>query len=64
MCDRKFKFRSHHIRFTDIDVSKNQSAANAMVSKSAQRGVPQTEINGRMVIGFDKIKIDTLLDIK
>ena len=64
-CTRvKEYLRSHHIRFTDIDVSKNQSAADAMVSKSGQRGVPQTEINGRMVIGFDKIKIDTLLDIK
>lgn len=64
-CTRvKEYLRSQNIRFTDIDVSKNQSAADAMVAKSGQRGVPQTEINGRMVIGFDKIKIDSLLDIK
>lgn len=64
-CTRvKEYLRSQNIRFTVIDVSKNQSAADAMVAKSGQRGVPQTEINGRMVIGFDKNKIDTLLDIK
>ncbi|RLD25773.1 MAG: hypothetical protein DRI54_04185 [Bacteroidetes bacterium] len=64
-CTRvKEYLRSQNIRFTDIDVSKNQSAADAMVAKSGQRGVPQTDINGRMVIGFDKNKIDTLLDIK
>jgi len=64
-CTRvKDYLRSQNIRFTDVDVSKNQSAANAMVSKSGQRGVPQTEINGRMVIGFDKNKIDLLLNLK
>jgi len=64
-CTRvKEYLRSQNIRFTDIDVSKNQSAADAMVAKSGQRGVPQTEINGRMIIGFDQNKIDTLLDIK
>ncbi len=64
-CTRvKEYLRSQNIRFTDIDVSKNQSAADEMVAKSGQRGVPQTEINGRMVIGFDQNKIDTLLDIK
>ena len=64
-CTRvKEYLRSQNIRFTDIDVSKNQAAADAMVAKSGQRGVPQTEINSRMVIGFDQNKIDTLLDIK
>ncbi len=52
------------IAFRDIDVSKNQSAAQAMVKKSGQQGVPQTNINGQVVVGFDKAKIDRLLDLK
>lgn len=55
--------RSQNIRFTDVDVSKDERQAEAMIAKSGQRGVPQTEINGRMVIGFDKQKIDKLLDL-
>jgi len=64
-CTRvKEYLRSQNIRFTDVDVSRDQAAADRMVAKSGQRGVPQTEINGRMVVGFDKNKIDLLLDIK
>ncbi|MCF8380487.1 MAG: hypothetical protein K9H49_12980 [Bacteroidales bacterium] len=59
----KSYFRENKIKFTDIDVSVNQAAAQAMVKKSGQQGVPQTEINGQMVVGFDKKKINTLLGI-
>jgi len=63
-CTRvKEYLRSQNIRFTDIDVSKDQAAADRMVAKSGQRGVPQTEINGRMIVGFDKNKIDSLLEL-
>ena len=55
--------RENKIRFTDIDVSVNQAAAQAMVRKSGKQGVPQTEINGQMIVGFDKQKINTLLGI-
>jgi len=46
------------IEYEDIDVSEDQEAANAMVEKSGQMGVPQIEINGRMIVGFDKESID------
>jgi hypothetical protein len=35
-----------------------------MVRRSGQHGVPQTVIDGEMIIGFDKNKIDRLLEIK
>ena len=35
-----------------------------MVKKSGQQGVPQTDINGQIIVGFDKAKINQLLDIK
>ncbi len=56
--------RSHHIPFRDIDVSRDQHAAEDLVRKTGQQGVPQTEINGQWVIGFDQKKIDQLLDIE
>ncbi|MCK9450112.1 MAG: hypothetical protein M0Q90_00275 [Bacteroidales bacterium] len=60
----KAYFKTHNIRFTDIDVSKNQQAAAQMVRKSGQQGVPQTDINGQIIVGFDKAKINSLLGIQ
>lgn len=56
--------RQHQISFRDIDVSRDMQAAEAMVRRSGQRGVPQTDINGQMVVGFDKTRINNLLGIK
>jgi glutaredoxin-like YruB-family protein len=51
------------IKYTDIDVSKDQKAADAMVRKSGQQGVPQTDIGGQVIVGFDKNRINSLLGI-
>ncbi len=56
--------RKHGVRYTEVNVASDQSAAQAMVSKSGQQGVPQTEINGEMVIGFDQSKLNRLLELK
>ncbi|MCX7747877.1 MAG: glutathione S-transferase N-terminal domain-containing protein [Clostridia bacterium] len=53
---------SKQIRFEDVDVSANRDAATEMVNKSGQRGVPVIDINGNIIVGFDKDRIDTLLD--
>ncbi|MDA3779874.1 MAG: glutaredoxin domain-containing protein [Bacteroidales bacterium] len=56
--------KQYKINFRDIDISKNQKMAQELVRKSGQQGVPQTEINGRIIVGFDKSKIDKTLNIK
>jgi len=53
----------HRVKFSEIDVSTNQKAAEEMVRKSGQQGVPQTDINGKMVIGFDRNRLDQLLSV-
>jgi glutaredoxin-like YruB-family protein len=52
------------IEFEEIDVSKNEAAAMEMIQKSGQMGVPVIEIDGQIVVGFDKEKIDELLKLK
>jgi glutaredoxin-like YruB-family protein len=52
------------IAFEDIDVSKDEEAVNEMVQKSGQMGVPVIEIDGKIVVGFDREKICQLLNIK
>ncbi len=54
----------NRIRFKDIDVSRDMKAAGDMVRKTGQQGVPQMWINNYPVVGFDKTKIDRLLNIK
>ncbi len=59
----KSYLRSKNVRFQDVDVSRNASAARDMVRKTGQQGVPQTWINNQPVVGFDKAKIDRMLGI-
>jgi glutaredoxin-like YruB-family protein len=59
----KIYLKKNGIRFTDIDVSRDEVSAQEMVRRSGQQGVPQTIINGEIVIGFDKPKINRLLEI-
>ena len=55
---------AHQVRYREIDVSKDQKAAEAMVKRSGKQGVPQTDINGQMIVGFDRERINRLLDIR
>ena len=49
------------VKFEDIDVGADQKAAEQMVEKSGQMGVPVTDINGTIIVGFDKDAIDKAL---
>jgi glutaredoxin-like YruB-family protein len=60
----KSYLRKNGIRFVDIDVSRDQRAAEELVRRTGQQGVPQTDIDGQIVVGFDKAKIDLLLGLK
>jgi len=60
----KSYLKNINIRFREVDVSKDQKAAEAMVKKSGQQGVPQMEVNGQIIVGFDKTKINQMLEIK
>ncbi len=63
-CSRlKAYLRSKNIAFKDVDVSRDASAAREMVSKSGQMGVPQAWIDGQVVVGFDRARVDNLLHL-
>jgi len=56
-------FRQKNVKFRDVDVSRDQSAARDMLKRSGQSGVPVIDIGGKVIIGFDRPKIDKLLGI-
>lgn len=51
------------IQYESIDVSSNEAAQKEMIDKSGQIGVPVLDIDGKIVIGFDKEKINELLHL-
>jgi glutaredoxin-like YruB-family protein len=60
----KAYLKLHRIRYKDIDVSRDQQAAEELLRRSGQAGVPQTEINGEIIVGFNKARINELLGIR
>ena len=46
------------VDFEDIDVSVDSRAAEEMIQKSGQMGVPQIEINEKIIVGFDREAIE------
>ena len=63
-CIRAKQFlKDNKIEFINIDVSEDQAKAQEMIKKSGQMGVPVIDVDGKIVIGFDKEKIKEALGI-
>ncbi len=63
-CIRAKQFlRENNIDFQDMDVSGDKQAADEMVQKSGQMGVPVLDIDGEIIVGFDKEKIKQSLGL-
>ena len=56
--------KENNIEFEDLNAAEDAAAREEMVKKSGQMGVPVSEIDGQIVVGFDKEKISELLGIK
>lgn len=56
--------KANNVEFEDIDVSQDMEAQKDMVERSGQMGVPVVDIDGEMVVGFDRERISKLLNIK
>ena len=57
-------FKENKIRFKEIDVIKDPKAGQDMQRRTGSSGVPVILINNRPVVGFDKTKINRMLNIK
>lgn len=49
------------VEYEDIDVAGNPEKAQEMIKKSGQMGVPQIEIDGEVIVGFDMEAVDSAL---
>ncbi|MFH1462484.1 MAG: glutaredoxin domain-containing protein [bacterium] len=56
--------KEHKIEFQEIDISQDEKAKDDLIERTGQIGVPILEIDGELIIGFDKEKIVKLLKLK
>ncbi len=55
-------FKEKGIEFTDFDVTSNEKYEKEAIEKSGKVGVPVIDIDGKIVFGFDKEKIEEILE--
>lgn len=56
-------FKKNNISYEDHDVSADDEKAREMITKSHQMGVPVIDIDGTIIVGFDRPSIDKALKI-
>ena len=61
-CHQAKKYFDHlGVKYIDKDVEQDHAAMGEAVAKSGQMGIPVIDINGDIIMGFDKPKIDAAL---
>lgn len=54
---------SKNIKYTDKDVEESMENAREAVEKSGQTGIPVIDIDGTIIVGFDRPKINAALGL-
>lgn len=57
-------FKEHNVAYEEKDVSVDRAAADEAMKKSGAMAVPVIDIDGTIVVGFDKPHLSQLLGIK
>ncbi len=55
--------KQNNVDFEDIDVSADKQKVQEMVNISGQMAVPVLDIEGEVIVGFDKSKIQQILGV-
>ena len=55
--------KENNIPYQEINVAADHKAAQDMIEKSGQMGVPVTDIDGTIIVGFDKGAIKRALKL-
>ncbi|HIG97334.1 MAG TPA: NrdH-redoxin [Candidatus Aenigmarchaeota archaeon] len=54
-------FKKNNVKYTEINVEEDEASAEEMIEKSGQMGVPVIDINGQIIVGFNKPAIEKAL---
>jgi len=53
----KAYFKENNVEYSEKDVTQDMAAQEEMMTKSGQLGVPVIDIDGTVIVGFDKPKV-------
>ncbi len=56
-------FKSKGLEYEEYDVMNDEKKRDEMVSRTGQLGVPVIDIDGKIVIGFDRPKVNEYLGL-
>ncbi len=56
--------KSHKVPFKEVNVGEDQQAAEEMIEKSGQMGVPVIEVDKEIIVGFDEGRLKKALKLK
>ncbi len=56
-------FKSKNLTWEEYDVSADMAKQKEMIDKTGQFGVPVIEIDGKVILGFDRTKINEYLGL-
>lgn len=57
-------FKSKNLTWTEYDVSTDIPHQQEMIAKTQQFGVPVIEIDGKLIVGFDRPKVNQYLGLE
>lgn len=55
--------KEKNVSYEEYDVSSDEKAQKEMIAKSGQMGVPVIDINGEIIVGFNKPEINKALGL-
>lgn len=57
-------FKKNNVKYEEINVELDEKAAEEMIDKSGQMGVPVIDVDGKIIVGFDKPALEKALKVK
>ncbi len=56
-------FKDHGVEYVEKNVATDEQARDEMVKKAGQLAVPVVDVDGEIIIGFDRQKLSELLGV-
>ncbi len=57
-------FKKSQVEYVDCNVATDEKAREEMIKKSHQMGVPVIDIDGEIIVGFNRPEIERALKLK
>ncbi|MBI2142484.1 NrdH-redoxin, partial [Candidatus Woesearchaeota archaeon] len=56
-------FKENSVQYEEVNVAADRAAAEEMIQKSGQMGVPVIDVDGQMIVGYNKPALKKALGI-